>query len=214
MNLELPTPTVTLGPEWAQDLNDALEVVDGHDHSNGFGVKVTPAGLNINQDLDIQTTNRLINAKSTKYADQFSTLAGATNASSTYSTAGDLYFTNGSGVAVQITSGSTVVSVPANIDNFRFDVVNSDLVIMASDIFVYLSIDTSAMRTITLPAASSVTTGRIYIIADDSGLSETNPLTIATSGGDTILGASTLPLTSNFGTWFVISNGTNKWCIV
>lgn len=213
MNLTLPTPSVTLGPEWATELVTALETIDAHDHSSGFGAKITPAGLNINTDLNINSY-RLVNVKSTKHTDQGATLTGATNASSVYSVGGNLYYTNGSGVAVQLTSGSTVVSVPASTDSLQFDFVDSDLVIGASDEYVYISIDTSAERTITLPAASAVSTGRIYIIADESGQSEEFPLTIATTGDDEIMGDSELVLTSNYGTWFVISNGVDKWCIV
>ncbi len=214
MNLTLPTPTVTLGPEWASQIVTAFGLVDSHDHSSGFGVKVTPAGININADLNMAILNRLINTKSVQHADQLATLTGAANASSVYSVLGDLYYTNGSGVAIQLTSGGAVVSVPAAVNNLQFDFVNTDLTIGAGDAYVYISLDTSAGRTVTLPAASAVTTGRIYIIADQTGTSENFPVSLATSGGDTILGAASLELASNFGTWFVIGNGTNKWCLV
>ncbi len=214
MNLELPTPTVTLGPEWAQELNDALGLVDAHDHSSGFGVKVKPAGMDINADLNFNLLWRLINAKSTRFTDQATTLTGATNADSIYAVLGNLYFTNSSGVAVQLTSGSSIISAPSSVNSLTFSAISGDLTIGAGDSYVYLSINTSASRTITLPSASAVATGRIYVIADESGLSETNPLTLATDGSDTLMGATSQSLTSNFGTWFVIGNGTNKWCIV
>ena len=57
MNLSLPVPTSTVGPAWASQLNTAVEVVDDHDHSSGKGKKVTPAGISINADLDINSNN-------------------------------------------------------------------------------------------------------------------------------------------------------------
>ena len=53
MNLTLPTVSITVGPEWATLLNAALTDIDAHDHTSGKGVKITPAGLNINADLEL-----------------------------------------------------------------------------------------------------------------------------------------------------------------
>lgn len=105
MNLSLPTPTVTIGPGWATDLNTALERVDEHDHSSGFGQKITPAGLNISDDLDINDNN-LDNVNSMRMKSQSGSLGGASDIRSVYSVSGDLYYNNGSGTAIQITSGS------------------------------------------------------------------------------------------------------------
>ena len=51
MNLQLPIVSTTEGPDWASLLNSAFAVIDNHDHSDGKGVNVTPAGLNIATDL-------------------------------------------------------------------------------------------------------------------------------------------------------------------
>ncbi len=215
MNLTLPVPTVTLGPEWASEIVAAFETVDSHDHSNGFGALVTPAGLDINADLDFQTTARAINQKSTRFADQAATLVGAINASSVYSKSGNLYYTNASGIAVQITNGASIVSSPAAVTTLQFDKVSSDTVIASGDATVYLSVDTtSGVVTVTLPAASAVAAGRIYVIADEFGKSETNALTVAAAGSDKIMGAATAVLSSNFATLFLISDGVSKWCVV
>jgi microcystin-dependent protein len=109
MNLDLPVPTVTTGPEWAEAVNDAFEVVDNHDHSSGNGKKVTSSGLDINLDLEMNA-NRLVEAKSVKFEDQPSPLSGATHAGSVYEADGNLYYTNSGGVAVQITDGNDIVS--------------------------------------------------------------------------------------------------------
>jgi len=55
MGLQKPEVTVTPGPQWATDLNASLDLLDTHDHSNGKGVKITPAGININTNLTFNT---------------------------------------------------------------------------------------------------------------------------------------------------------------
>lgn len=216
MNLVLPIPTQTLGPLWASELNAAFLVVSDHDHSSGKGVPVTPAGLDITSDLDFQY-NKAFNLKSTQFQDQSATLTGATNSSSVYSKSGDLWWTNGSGIAVQLTSGSSIISVPSSVDNFQFDAINTSLTIGPSDAYVVMDLDCSAARTITLPPAGSVTPGRIYMIHDATGQSETNNITIEpdasddTPTGGGIDGQNSLIVNSNYATVFLVSNGVNKW---
>lgn len=210
MNLDLPTPSVTLGPAWAVQVNAAFDVVDIHDHSSGFGVSIKPAGLDISSDLDFQT-NRAINLKSSRYTDQLATLTGASNASSVYSKLGDLWYTNGSGVAVQLTSGSTIISAPSSVDNFQFDEINTDVTIGPSDAYVVLNVDCGSARIITLPSASAVSVGRIYLIKDATNQSETNNMSIVADGTDTIDGSASITVNSNGACVFVASNGVNRW---
>lgn len=107
MNLVLPTVTVTLGPEWAELLNTALTRVDEHDHTSGLGKRITPAALNINGDLTVNT-NHITDLKSVRFTDQAAVLAEPDDLRSVYAVAGDLYWNNGSGTPVQITSGNSV----------------------------------------------------------------------------------------------------------
>lgn len=55
MDLVLPTVSVTLGPEWATELNAALTLVDSHNHTSGKGVPITTAAIDINADLDFNS---------------------------------------------------------------------------------------------------------------------------------------------------------------
>jgi hypothetical protein len=107
MGLSLPTPGPggTAGPAYATLNNDAFELVDSHDHSAGKGALVTPAGLNINSDLSIGS-NHLNSVKSLRMTNESATLAGASDVRSVYAVGGDLYYNNGAGTAVQITSGA------------------------------------------------------------------------------------------------------------
>jgi hypothetical protein len=212
MNLNLPTPTVTLGPEWANQLNAALEVIDQHDHTSDKGQRVPTAGLNINEDLDFNS-NKALSLQSIQLTEQPAPLDGATNASSVYVSTGDLYYTNTSGVAVQLTTGGSIVSTPSSASTFETVAVNSDLSIAPASTFVFLIVDTTLSRTIDLPAASSVAAGRIYIIKDANGLSNTNPITVNAQAGDTLDNESSQLLNTNEGSWMLIGNGLDSWYI-
>ena len=125
----------------------------------------------------------------------------------------DLYYTNTSGIPVQITDGGSLVTTPGSVQNFETQNVASSLIISPSDTFVHLAVDTTAARTITLPLASSVTAGRIYIIKDASGQANTNNITIATAGSDTVDGQSSQNLNSDYGSHMLITDGVSSWLI-
>lgn len=212
MNLSLPTVSVTLGPDWATQINTALETVDSHDHSNGKGSKITPSGLLINTNLDI-TNNIFYNFKSVRFQEQSATLTGSSNSNSLHSVNGNLYFTNGSGIAVQLTSGSGISSSPGSASIFATVEVAANLTIGNTDTFVYLIVDTTISRTITLPLAANVSPGRLYIIKDSSGNSEAFNITINAQGSDVIDGTSSVSLNSNYGSWIIVGDGSSKWYI-
>ena len=105
MNLDLPTVSVTLGPAWASMINEALELIDSHDHTSGNGSLIPAAALNINSDLSFGGFNQ-ISIMSTRFSSQGAALAGSNDKECIYSVGGALYYNNASGVAVQITSGT------------------------------------------------------------------------------------------------------------
>ncbi len=106
MGMILPVVEETLGPEWATELNTALDSkVDSHDHSTGKGVKITPSGMNINADLTL-SSNNLTSVRSVRMATQPSVLIGALDLGSVYQVNGDLYYNNTQGDAIKITDGS------------------------------------------------------------------------------------------------------------
>ena len=57
---------------------------------------------------------------------------------------------------------------------------------------------TSAVRTITLPAATSDNTGQVYIVKDESGGAATNNISVVVNGGGLIDDTSTAVLTQNY----------------
>ena len=214
MNLELPTPLVTITPEWASELIDAIELIDEHDHTSNKGKQVPTAGLNINDDLDFGGYS-VEDMLSVKFDSQAVTLTGASNASSVYAVSGNLYFTNGSGTAVQITSGATLNSVAGALQTVERTELSGNLTISAVDTFVLVSTDTSAARTITLPSAAAVTEGRVYIIKDATGGAYANNITITPDGTDTIdTVAASITIDSPYGGLWLVSDGADNWQLV
>lgn len=216
MYLSLPTPSVTLGPAWASQLNTALETIDAHDHSNGKGTTIKTAGIEINADLNFNSFTAF-GLKSVKLSQQSAALIGSTYAQSLFSLNGDLYYTTGSGTPVQLTSGGSIVSIPGALQTITYTAVSSSPYSVTTN-DVLLAVDTSSARTITLPPAGSVSAGRVYIVKDLSGLSETNSVTVLPTGLDTIDGVDAISggvtLASNYGSIFVVSNGLDRWAIV
>lgn len=212
MNLQLPTVSVTLGPTWASELNVALEVIQEHDHSDGKGTRVKTAGIEINADLDFNSL-RAIGLLSVKLEDQLATLSGASNALSLFAYSGDLYYVSGAGSAVQLTAGGSIISTPSALQTVAYNPISSNIVLTALSTEVVLAVDTSAPRSITLPPASAVSAGRIFVVKDATGGSETNAITLLPDGSDVIDGALSASLNSAYGAIWVTTNGIDKWSI-
>jgi len=213
MNLVIPTVLEELGPTWAEQLNEALEVIDEHDHSSEKGVKVKTSGLQINADLTFGNFSAT-NLKSTKYQNLNATLTGVLNSNSIYTVSGDLYYTNASGVAVQITDGGSIISAPSTVQSFETTFAAGSLSISSSDTFVFIAVDTNAPRTITLPLASSVSVGRFYIVKDEDGLCDLNNISIAVTGADQIDGQSSLTVDSPHSATYLITDGVSNWYLI
>lgn len=117
MSLPVPVVGVAPGPNYAADVNNCLGLVDSHDHSFGRGVQITPAGLDISNDLSIQQNN-VINIRSLRFFPQTVPLVGISpDLNCLYDTLGDLYFNDGSGNQVRITQSGGVAGSPGSIAN-------------------------------------------------------------------------------------------------
>lgn len=206
MNLDLPTVSTTLGPEWASLLNAALELVDAHDHSSGKGTQITPAGILINALFDINSQN-LSDANSYGLVNRAS--ADTSNLGSIQRISGDLYWITPAGASVQITSGSSLNNIG---QLTTFSPVSYPYTLLATDISKVVLVDTSSARTLNLPAASG---GEYYYyIKDATGSAQTNNITITPNGSDQIENANASYLIDwNNGSFGLISDGTSKWAI-
>jgi len=70
---------------------------------------------------------------------------------------------------------------------------------------------TAAARSVTLPLASTVSPGEVLVVKDESGACATNNITVNRSGSDTIDGATTKVINTNYGTGKFYSDGVSKW---
>ena len=68
---------------------------------------------------------------------------------------------------------------------------------------------TASARTINLPAAATAGAGKTYIIKDESGAAGTNNITVDGNASETIDGAATKAISTNYGVLRVICDGSN-----
>jgi hypothetical protein len=213
MNLNLPTPTVTLGPAWAQELNLALSAVDSHDHSPGKGKQLSPDSINVNKDFPFNNHNLAL-VRSTRYVSNVNTLSDPADVNSVYVVGGDLFYNNSAGIPVQITSGTSLSAVTDGISrSLETKAVSSNTTILSSDTTSYFEVDASGGAVqLTLPPAAAVAPGRFYEVKDIKSIASTNNISIAPNGADTIdnLNAPYVLNINNQSTR-VVSDGVSGW---
>lgn len=112
MSLIIPTVGSEPGPDYGTDINSSLTLVDQHDHSPGKGVQITPAGLNINADLDFND-NAAIDVSSVGLVAQGSVPA----VFNVYANGVDLYYVDGLGNNIRMTQSGGVAGTPGSIAN-------------------------------------------------------------------------------------------------
>lgn len=106
MNLPVPTVAVDPGPDWATNVDACLNAIDSHNHSAGQGVPITPSGMSINSDLAFGSNNAYL-LRSVRFVSQSATIAASADIGCIYEVAGDLWWNNASGTAVQLTVGNS-----------------------------------------------------------------------------------------------------------
>lgn len=163
MGLVLPTENDDAG-DWDGLLNTALEAVDEHDHTTGKGLPITPAALDIDDDVDMQGQS-IIGARSIDMdAVLSSVVSGRVRAMYWNSADGNLYVVNGSGQAIQVTNGSALdVSVVGGIGG---DYTTSDAEVQydfTNDRYKFLS-DASPETYSKIAAASALLKNSTYFL--------------------------------------------------
>lgn len=114
MSLVLPGVGTQSGPQYATDVNNSLSIIDTHDHTPGNGVLIPTAGINIDNTLSFNTFGASDLQRLSLDA-QVSPLSGVTYPTSLYASGVDLYFNDGSGNQIQITSSGQVNTATGNI---------------------------------------------------------------------------------------------------
>lgn len=104
MNLPIPVPSQTGGPQYALDEQSCFQQIDSHNHTPGQGSLVPLNALDVNQNLSMGGFS-VTNLKSLQLNNQLI----SPGSSSLYMLGNDLYFADGTGAFnVQITSGNAV----------------------------------------------------------------------------------------------------------
>jgi hypothetical protein len=107
MNMPIPVVGVDPGPDWALNIDSCLTILDGHNHSLGTGVQITPSGINISSDLTFNNNNATT-LRSVRFTPQGSALSTGADIGCIYEVGVDLYYNDGSGNQIRITQGGSV----------------------------------------------------------------------------------------------------------
>lgn len=203
MGLTISTINVDSGLTWEENLNSSLTLIDQHSHAPGYGVPITPTGLNINSDLSF-SNNSGIDLKSIVFTPQLS--FGTIN--SVYSIGADLYYNDGNSNVIQLTSGGTVNATSSGISSgsATASFVSSVLVVNAAANTpaniqggsLLLGNNVAASKFLTLSPPSSMAAN--YSITLPSLPAQTNIMTLDTSGniaGVTNVDNSTIEISAN-----------------
>lgn len=112
-NMSMPVPIVGQdpGPQWGSDLNSCLTILDAHDHSTGYGVQITPAGMNISSALTFANNP----ATNVQYLGLFVQSIDPTVNGTVYYKGSDLYFKDGAANVIRITQAGSVAGATGTI---------------------------------------------------------------------------------------------------
>lgn len=116
MGLPISVVGITTGLQWEQNLNFSLTLIDAHDHSPGKGVPIAASSLNINTDLTINNNNLTL-VRSIRFQPQSAALSGASDLGCLYEAGVNLYYNDGNGNQIQITSGGAVNATSSGISS-------------------------------------------------------------------------------------------------
>lgn len=116
MQLTVPVVGVDTGPDWANNINASLTIIDAHTHAPGSGVQITPSGININSDLPFGKTNNATQIRSARFWSQASPIAASgSDLECVYVSGVDLYYNDGSGNQIRITQSGSVAGASGTI---------------------------------------------------------------------------------------------------
>lgn len=137
-NMNLPVPVVgeDPGPDYATNVNSSFGILDGHNHSLGSGVQITPSGLNINTDLSILSNNLTV-VRSVRFTAQGSPLALGTDLGCVYESGVDLWYNDGNGNQIRITQSGGLAGTPGSISGLTAPASAS--YVAASSTFIFQS---------------------------------------------------------------------------
>ena len=211
--IKIPTVGEDPGPDYATNISSALETLAHLTHtgaSNSDGYKIPTAGLDINDDLSIQSHN-LTDVRATILTDQNDVLSGSGDFNCVYSVDGSLYYNDSNGYPIKITAGGTVNTTSDDI--FVIKNISANYTIDYLDGYTVFNCNTTSIALlITLPLANDVPAGRFYYFKDSTGHANAHNITIQAAGAQDIDGGSSnYYIMNNFGACMLMSNGSSVW---
>ena len=225
LNITLPDVGTTVGPTWATQLNQAWQSLDSHDHSSGKGKQVPSSGISINADLSFRTSGDTAtsysptNLLTANFFNNATALSGTSYINSVFSggTTGELYYINSNAERCQITNGVSVNVTGQDSLSYAVSLISTASTLAFADDFSLYLVNHSTAVAITLPALSTGTDGRFFIIKDYAGIASTSNITINASGTDkleTSTGTSHV-ISSDYGSVVLMAyKSTSRWVIV
>jgi hypothetical protein len=114
MNMPVPNVGVDPGPDWANNINACLSIIDGHNHALGTGIQINPDGININADL-VFNDNNGTEFRAVRFSPQGTALVTPADVGQLYEVGVDLYYNDGAGNVIRITQGGTVTGATGTI---------------------------------------------------------------------------------------------------
>ena len=206
MSLTLPSGSTAL-----ETIREDLEIIDGHRHQGGGtdGAKITHLGLALAGDVSFGE-GAATDLKFVHLTNQTDT--DVTGSNKLYSQGGELFFLDGSGNRIEFTEAGSLKAPTGSLNKFPLEETQSDQTISAVDTFSYLAVGSTTARQVTLPAASSVDSGRFFVIHDISGSLSSSHITLSPNGSDRINGLSSMEV---YGTTMMVrnedGNGWHAW---
>lgn len=202
----IPVPGVTQGPDWAENVSEALtELVEQEN------AEIKTADINLDADLEFNQVNAT-EVRSIAFRNSVTTLP-ISDQLCVYVADDELYYNDINGNPVQLTlnGGLNTGALALNVWSNTSTAV--DLTIPSSAEYILVNVNTSAApRTITLPLASGMNTGRFFIIDDVSNTAGTNNITITPQGSDTIdTVASSKNININSGSIVLVKTSNTNW---
>lgn len=189
MNLPIPGVGVTAGPTYATDVNNSLTIIDGHSHVAGSGVQITPAAININSNLTMNSFN-LTSIGALTLSPNANTPANG----SLYESGVDLYYIDGSGNVIRITqsgsvtgSAGTITGLPSGTASasfgsatFTFQSATNTAANIDGGAFIFRNTSPNSTYGVTLSAPSALASN--YSLTLPILPAQTNVMTLDTSG--------------------------------
>jgi len=112
-------------------------------------------------------------------------------------------------------TGSTVMAGGTYLNggvSHKRTTATGDYSISTTDYYIGADTTGGALK-LTLPQASNTTNGQTFIIKDEGGASNSNPITVSGSASDTIDGKNKVVLHSPYSSIQIYCNGSNKFFI-